>query len=202
MKAWLWIVFMVNLGLGVAWGEELPSKEAVLSRFIEAVGGHDALEGAEECKYWGVIDQYLSWQDPKQTITPFVAQSNSEGKVWYSENGNWSDLKPAEKYVPRLKLRWLMHPRFALVVEEFFPDLRVNRWEQREGRRFIVLIPAQLNADYYSLYFDAETGLLTYLGIYNELSDWKMAGGVLFPHVFHASRKGGHTIHRFEEARR
>jgi len=177
---------------------ELPTVTAVLDRFVSAVGGVEALGSLEERHYRGLIVQDLSWKDPTHEEKPFLAAADVDGLVRYAEIADWPDL-PAEDADLRSKLRWILHPRFALVVEEFFPELRVDRREVREGRDVVVLVPKDLKPEYYSLYFDEESGLLTHIGHHNWLQEWREVDGVLYPHKWVFGRKGGHTTYVWKE---
>jgi hypothetical protein len=194
------IVLLIALSAGPpARAEETPTAREVLDRFVDAVGGRAALEQLSIRHYRGTIVQDLSWKDPQHQETPFVAEADTEGRVRYAESASWLGLPEEDDGEPRRKLRWLMHPRFALVIEEFFPDLRVAGRAVREGRPVIVLAPAGLPHEHYALYFDEQTGLLRHMGYHNDVKDWRMVGGVLFPRQWVFGRKGGHTTYVFEE---
>ncbi len=192
------VLVTVLTAAAAATAGELPTVTAVLDRFVSAAGGTEALRSLEERHYRGTIIQDLSWKDPTREEKPFLAAADADGLVRYAEVADWSDL-PAEDADLRSKLRWILHPRFALVVEEFFPELRVDRREVREGRDVVVLVPKDLKPEYYSLYFDEESGLLTHIGYHNWLQDWREVDGVLYPHKWVCGRKGGHTTYVWEE---
>lgn len=178
---------------------DLPTTEEVLDRFAEAVGGRAALEVIDVRHYRGRIVQDLTWKDPQHEEVPFVAEADGAGRVRYTESAEWDDLPALDTGEPRRKLRWLMHPGFALVVEEFFPELEVVGHEVRAGREVVVLAPAELPFEHYALYFDVETGLLNHMGYHNDVEDWHRVDGVLLPHRLVFGRKGGHTTYIFEE---
>ena len=193
-------IFCTGLLLaGPAISGELPGVENVLGRFIEAVGGAEALNAIDERHYRGTIIQDLSRDDPQRTETPFIAAADVAGNVRYAETRDWSKLPVGDADELPSKLRWILHPRFALVVEDFFPGLSVERREVRDGRNVVVLVPRDLKPEYYSLYFDEETGLLNHVGYHNELEDWRELGGVLHPHRWVFGRKGGHTTYVWQE---
>jgi hypothetical protein len=188
------------MGVGPALGAaDLPDADAVLERFVDAVGGRATLEQLDARRFRGTIVQDLTWKDPQHTETPFIAETDGSGLVRYVESTSWADLPESDNGEPRRKLRWLMHPRFALVVEEFFPDLRVTGREVREGHEVIVLAPGELPYEHYALYFDEQTGLLRHVGYHNDVQDWKPVDGVLFPHRWVFGRKGGHTTYVFDQ---
>ena len=200
LRIWITLAVVSALGSGmVARAGELPDVREVLDRFVEAVGGRAVLEQAPVQHYQGTIVQDLSWKEPPYQETGFVAEADAEGRLRYAESSSWFHLPAGDDGEVRRKLRWIMHPRFALVVEEFFPDLQVRGREVRDGRPMIVLVPADLPAEHYALYFDERTGLLAHVGYHNDLEDWRLAEGVLFPRKWVFGRKGGHVTYVFEE---
>lgn len=180
--------------------EDPLTADEVLERFVEAVGGRAALEAIDVRHYRGRIVQDLSWKDPQHEEVPFVAEADAEGRLRYTESAEWANLPDLDTGEPRRKLRWLLHPRFALVVEEFFPDLEVRGREFRAGREVVVLASSELPFEHYALYFDLETGLLSHVGYHNDVEAWRLIdNGVLFPRRWVFGRKGGHTTYVFEE---
>lgn len=193
-------LLMCSLALApVASAEDLPAVSEVLERFVEAVGGRATLERIELRRCRGTIVQDLSWHDPPHSETPFVVEADAHGTVRYAESESWADLPADDDGALQRKLRWIVHPRFALVVETFFPGLRVTGREMRAGRSVIVLAPADLPYEHYALYFDEATGLLAHVGYHNDLQDWREVDGVRFPSRWVFGRKGGHTTYRFDE---
>lgn len=199
MKLSIALIFVLCFLAAPAGAEELPDARAVLDRFVEVVGSRAALERIETRHFRGTVIQDLAWKEPRHQERSFVAETHADGTVLYAESTERADLPALDTGEPGRKLRWLMHPRFALVVEDFFPDLRTVRREIREGRPVIVLQPASLPREHYSLYFDEFTGLLSHIGFYIDPLDWQETGGVLFPSRVVFGRKGGHTTWVFEE---
>jgi len=200
----LWIL-VAALGLAAmpaaaqdAATEPLPTVDQVLARFVDAVGGRDALAAQGARHYSGTIVQDLTWTDPQHQETPFVADADSAGAVRWAESRAWSDLAAVAAEQPQDKIRWLLHPQNALRVEEFFPELSVTGREVRDGRTVVVLAPRALDYAYNALYFDEETGLLSHVGYHNDLQDLQPRDGVLFPQRWVFGRKGGHTIYVFD----
>lgn len=177
---------------------DLPSKSEVIQRFVEAVGGRDALERIEARHFRGTIVEDLTWKDPRRSETPFVAEADSSGRVLYAETSDWTELPTVDSGEPRRDLRWLMHPQFALVLEEFYPELKVSGRERRAGRNVIVLLPRGLPREHYALYFDEVTGLLNHVGYHKDLRDWTQTDGILLPRSLVCGRKGGHTTYLFQ----
>lgn len=179
--------------------EEWPSATGVLENFVAAVGGERALAARDSIRFTGIIVEEIEGREPSRTSTPFRAVGRADGSLRYAESETWSDLPAVDTGEPSKKLRWLMHPRFALVLPEFFPGLEVVRREARDGRPFVVMVPAVGKFAHDALYFEESSGLLQHLGYFIDLRDWRPEGGVLFPHEIVFSRKGGHTTYRFDK---
>ena len=199
MKKMIWAVMLVTAMAGQAAPQDLPDPEAVIQRFIEAVGGSQALEDRAGLGFEGVIIQDLTWTDPQHTETPFVAWAGLDGRVLYAEKANLEDLPGIDTGEPTGLLRFLMHPRFALMVQEFYPGLTQVTREVRDGRLVLVLGPGGENSWSHALYFDEGTGLLSHVGYHHDLQEWREAQGVLFPHAVVFGRKGGHTTYQFDK---
>ena len=101
--------------------DELPAVQDVLARFVEAVGGAQALEAVSERHYSGTIVQDLSWDDPRYSVKPFLAAADARGVVRYAEVADWSalleHLRPFRRAVA---LDWRGHGRSGLPAEEDF----------------------------------------------------------------------------------
>ena len=181
----------------------------VVDRFVEAVGGRAAVETLRTRVVLGRVIDDLSWKEPRRRITPLGAWSTAGGKLLIATLGRtgirreWTDGAHAwvqdgpsveRREDIRRKFGWLYDPRGFIRVEEHFPGLRLRGVEQRENRDVYALEPGdELDPLHYTLYFDVATGLLTGIGHYWVLDDWRDAGGVLFPHRIVCSRKGGST---------
>lgn len=192
-------ILALGAALGASAAEAPPTVQSVLDRFTAAVGGHPALEAIDVRHYRGTIIEDLSWKDPTHEETPFVAEADAAGRVRYAESEHWAELPDSNDTALGAKLHWLLHPHFAVCVEEFFPGLTISGREVRAGRNVVVLAPRDLDFAYYALYFDEETGLLNHVGYHNDLQDWRAENGVLFPHRWVFGRKGGHTTYVFAE---
>jgi hypothetical protein len=185
--------------LPAATGDGPVTAETVLARFVQVVGGRAALEARTLVHHRGTIVQDLTWKEPTHQEWSFRAEADTAGAVRYAETVGWADLPDTHCADLSSKLRWIMHPRFALVVAEFFPDLRYAGTELREGRFVQRLVPARLPPEHHALSFDEETGLLAHVGYHTDVLDWRAVDGVLVPHRWVCGRKGGHTTWVFAE---
>ncbi len=67
-----------------------------------------------------------------------------------------------------------------------------------EGRQ-VYAIESDRRQEYYTLYFDIESGLLTNIGYHWYIEQYRRVDGVLVPHRVVAGRKGGSVTHAFDE---
>lgn len=197
---------LLVLGAGYAFAdvpvaEDEVTVEGVLARFVAAVGGADALGMVTERYSRGTIVQDLTWTDPRHQEIPFVAYCDVDWNVRYAQKPDWAALSEVGDGGLQDKLCWLMHPCYALVVEDEFPDLELVDVSERDGRRVAVLCSADQKFAYHALYFDLETGLLSHIGYHNDVTDYRDVGGILYPHRVVFGRKGGHTTYAWEEIR-
>ena len=190
----------------------LPSLQEVLQRYIEAVGGSDAIAKLNT----RVIEGRLVTDLP--TRQPSVHESNGfwiyakapgkymviqksaygtrregyDGKICWSWAG--ADVALDAHYDRRFA--WLVDPQNALRMREYFPEMRVAGMATLDGR---LAYRVDIDDDRsHALYFDVETGLLVRLGYNRELRHYREIDGVLVPSSMTLSRKGGSSTYVFE----
>lgn len=187
----------------------------VIERFVEAVGGRAAVETLRTRVALGRVIDDLSWQEPRRQFSPLGAWSTAGGGLLITTLGRtgvrreWTDgeetwVREGDTVERRdeiwRKFRWLYDPRGFIHVDDFFPGLRVRGIERREDRDVYALEPGgDLDPLHYTLYFDVASGLLSGIGHYWILGDWRDAGGVLFPHKIVCGRKGGSTTFVYDQ---
>lgn len=193
---------------------ELPTVDQVLERYIEAVGGREAIEklNTRVCKLEATHD--LNWKDPKIQVIQIEAFAKDpylvlwkehkpsgirlegyDGKdFWHSERG---ETVVRDKPIP-LKHRFIFDPKGPLSIEYYFPNLSVLSIETVDDRKCYVLQPKELKEAHFTLYFDIETGLLIKIGHYWNMDDYREVDGVKVPFKITMSRKGGSSTYLFE----
>lgn len=199
---------------GPAISDSLPTAEQVIERYITAVGGREAIERLSTRLLIGRQTTDLEWTPPVYEVIPIAFYSrvpNSflmvehkadgticegfDGKATWVQDPDGINLNDQ----PRdLKLSWLLNPQNALRLSDYFPGLRVAARDYIGGTPVCVLDPVGLDRTYYSLYFDADTGLLVRIGYYTDLEDYREVDGVKFPFQVSASRQGGSTAYVFD----
>lgn len=199
-----------------ATSDSLPTAEQIIGRYVDAVGGRDAIGRLSTRVLVGRRITDLEWTPPVYEVVPIVTYSESSGcylMVEHKADGvrcegfdgstAWvqdpEGLRPDTPPVNRT-LSWLTDPHNALRLSDYFPALEMRAQEYIDGRLVYVVDPVGLDRTYYSLYFDVDTGLLIRIGYYTELQDYREVDGVLFPFRVSQSRKGGSTTFIFDLA--
>ncbi len=187
---------VLTLPLACAAEDTPPALEQVLERYIEAAGGRQALEGLESRIVTGRQIDDRPYRGPVETV-PFEAWSTGPDRWEMILHRPDGDLVEESDRSSRPKLAWLLNPRGPLMLEDHFPGLVMRDMKTVDGRLKFV-IESDLDPAHYSLTFDAETGLLTGIGYYWELSEYRNVDGVLVPFRITMGRKGGSTTWEFE----
>ena len=78
------------------------------------------------------------------------------------------------------------------MVSRYFPNLRLTGTWDYDGVQYYK-VENDLKFEYYTLYFEVETGMLTRIGYHWWLEDFRAVDGVLVPFTIVRGRKGGST---------
>ncbi len=187
--------------------------QAILERYVDAVGGRDALErlstrictGKEitdltsrqqpiyESHYFEAYAKIPASYRTEEWTDADVYQRGYDGQVgWIKDKCGARRDESAGKR----RLDWLLNPQNALRVEEYFPGLILEDTQHVRGLTVYVLKSPELHRP---LFFDTTTGLLIGFGDNWEIHDYRAVDGVLFPHRIILSRKGGSTTYEFDQ---
>jgi len=188
---------------------------SVLERYIEALGGREAIERIDTRRCRGRLVTDLPTDDPPVLETLEMEVYSALPNKWLLvgrdssgvlENGfdgevgwdrNLDRVKPDPR-MERAKLAFLVTPRGALRIGEYFHDMNLEGTVELDGRLCYAVSTDRKEA-HYNLYFDAGTGLLSRIGYYWILRDYREVDGVMFPFEIEVSRKGGSTTYFFDE---
>ena len=190
--------------------ETLSTLDWLLERYIQALGGRTAIEKLTTRVCTGKFVDDLSWADPPVQAHPLKAfakipdkwvttlhiskgteQNGFDGRVGWKQN---LDRIERNNRMSRSWLGYLLNPQGALRIQEYFPGMTLEKREMFGGRSVYVVKNQTPNM----LYFDAETGLLTRIGLAWELQDYREVDGVKFPFRIATSRKGGESYFGFD----
>jgi hypothetical protein len=190
-----------------------PTLQQILDRNVEALGSREAFARLETRTVRGRQVDDRPYAGPAVT-SRLEAAADSEGR-WaihlvtddevFSEgcdaDGCWV-RRPGEEAAAQertnAKLAYLLDPQGPLRLAEHFPNLRLTGTRIFEGVTYW-MVENDLKYEYYTLYFEVETGRLGRIGFHWWLEDFREVDGVLVPHTVVRGRKGGSTNLYFEE---
>lgn len=196
------------------WSKPPESADEVIERYIEAVGGQEAIEKLTTRTITGHLVDDLSWHEPQVESLAFEYQAGPgdrfvcrmtgrEGTTFEGFDGaeGWNldhdgNLKPNPD-AGRSKQAWFANPHHALRIREYFPNPRLAGTREIEGRTCYA-VRCDHRVEYFTLYFDAETYLLAAIGYHNWVEDYREVDGVLLPHRIVFGRKGGSSTFYFD----
>jgi len=191
----------------------IPTADEVLERYIEALGGRDALEKLTTRSVEGkqITDlmsrEWASYEKnwlrgyaciPKSFYVVYgaygVKQEDSfDGKVGWSKN---EGVVRENNELADDRLAWVINPQSPLHIDELWPNLEYVGSEQVRGMTVYVLDTPGMHRP---MFFDSATGLLVGFGHNFEVDDYREVDGVMVPHRVLTSRKGGSTVYQFDQ---
>jgi len=198
-----------DMGVG---RDTMPRVDQIIERYVEAVGGHAAIERLTTRLMTGqLVTDLPTWSPPVYEEASVEIRSAVSGgflETVRTEEGThldgydgvtpWSSGRDGAAVHDRLDTRFafLVDPQGALRMRLYFPDMTVRGSTELGGRRLYVvdIDDERTNA----LYFDTETGLLVRLGYNRELGDYREVDGVMVPFRVAHSRKGGSSTYVFD----
>jgi predicted O-methyltransferase YrrM len=188
--------------------------ERILSRYIEAVGGEQAVRELTTRICEGNYEIAPEGGDGDIQEYPFEAIGKSRKKWMVSlslpdgteQNGfdgqtGWvrdSDRIRIDDGMGRSNLAYLLDPQAVLHIREYFPDMALKSMEVIDGREAFIVEPALSRPASYTLYFDAETGLLNRIGDSWELLDYRAVDNVRLPYRIVIHHRGGTRTFAFD----
>jgi hypothetical protein len=202
----LTLILMLSAAVPASAGE-LPTLEQILDRYVDVMGGQEAIAQLETRT---IIGKQI---DDRPYKGPPV---ESKLEAWADTNGNWAMIlhgpegaqgdgcskgeswakKPGQPPEPNdyenTKLAFLFNPQGPLMISKYFPNPRVTGTWDYDGVLYYK-VENDLKFEYYTLYFEVETGMLTRIGYHWWLEGFRPVDGVLVPAKVVQGRKGGST---------
>ena len=185
--------------------DELPSIELLLKRYVEAVGGREAVLALRTRVASMHIVTDLEWDPPIYEVDTLSVYGTSLGEflvITRTPQGmmlegcdgdeEWKiDLAGSvfNFVAADARDRWMTDPQFPLKMRHYFPHMEVVGLDVWGGG--MVFVVETDGEELHRLGFDVDTGLLSRLGFHRELRDYEEVDGVLMPHCVVYGRKGG-----------
>jgi predicted O-methyltransferase YrrM/outer membrane lipoprotein-sorting protein len=195
--------------------ESLPTLESILKKYVEALGGKEAVGNIRSRRLAGELTHDYPGQEPPKVVLPAEVIAAGPGKwrlVLKTSGGiqqmgfdgaqGW--LQDADRVLidnrqARSKLAYLFNPRAALRLEDYFSELGVQGNVVTDGRAEYAVKAKDSAGNPLSLFFDSETGLLNRLGENIAIKGYRREAGVLHPVDVVVTRKGGTSTYRFDD---
>jgi photosynthetic reaction center cytochrome c subunit len=190
---------------------DLPTAEQILDKYLQAVGGADALRKIKSRIQKGSIDAggtkfpievYSEAPDKRISITHPQGGSSVtafNGEVgWLSIRNGFHVMTAPEREAARIDAELYLPAR----IREMYKEFRVRPGEEVDGRATYLVMAKDANRPSLQLYFDKESGLLlrqtrfaeTPLGrnpTQIDYADYKETDGVKIPYQWTLARPNG-----------
>ncbi len=201
---------LADMGVG---RDTMPTVDQILERYIDAIGGRDAIERLTTRVMTGRLITDLPSESPPvyEEAEVEIRAATSHGyvsimrtadeTVWdgYDGQKKWSRNQAGVRIHDRADVRyaWLRDPRGALRLWEYFPGMTLRGSAVVDGRRVYVVDVDDVRL--HAFYFDVESGLLVRTGYNREVGDYREVDGVMVPFRVAESRQGGSSTYVFDE---
>jgi len=190
------IPFLILTVASSAIAGDLPTLEQILDRYVEALGGCENLANLSTRSITGKqIDDRPHKGEP--VTTPLEAWADNTGIFSMVLHEAEGDRRTGSDDDHNAKLAFIFNPQGPLMVAKHFPNPHVTGTWDYDGKLYYK-VENDLKFEYYTLYFEVETGMLTRIGYHWWLEDFREVDGVLVPFTVVRGRKGGSTNLYFE----
>lgn len=195
--------------------EALPTLDSILQRYIEALGGKEAIENIHSRNLMGELTHDYPGENPPRTVLPAEAIAAATDKwrlilktsagvqqMGFDGERGWTqdaDRILIDSRQARSRLAFLFHPGAPLRLKDYFSQLSLQGEVVREGRREYAVKAIGASGTPETLFFDAETGLLNRLGENIVVKSYRRMQGVLHPVHIAIARRGGTSTYRFTD---
>lgn len=195
--------------------DSLPPLESILRKYVDALGGKEAIQKIRARKLTGELTHENAGQDPPKTVLPAevvaaapdkwrlvlrtaagVQQLGFDGAFGWSQD---ADRVLIDNRQARSKMAYLFNPLGALRLEDYFSQLSLQGEVVSDGREEYAVLAKGPAGTPETLYFDAETGLLNRLSGNIAIKGYRREAGVLHPVSVVVAREGGTSTYRFDE---
>jgi len=183
------VILLIPGALPAAADEILPTLEQVFERYVEAMGGREAIAKLTTRTITGKqIDDRPYMGPPEETKL----------EAWADTTGEWTMILHDPEGESRVgaqgntKLAFLLNPQGPLMISKYFPNPRMTGTWEYDGVMYYK-VENDLKFEYYTLYFEVDTGMLTRIGYHWYLDGFRPVDDVMVPAIIYQGRKGGST---------
>jgi caffeoyl-CoA O-methyltransferase len=191
-----------------------PTLESVLRRYVEALGGKDALARIKSRTLRGELIHDYPGQDPPRVALPAevigavpvrwrLALRTAGGVQQMGFDGHHGWLQNADRVLiddrqANSRLAYLFDPQGPLHLEDYFIPRALEGPVDRDGRTEYAVKAMNAGGGEEALVFDADTDLLLRIGESLTIESYRKEGGVLHPVHIELARRGGTSTYRFD----
>jgi len=191
----------------------LPTLDQILKKYVQALGGREAIENIHTRRSSGELTHDYPGQEPPKLVLPAEVIASDAGtwrlvlrtakgiqQMGFDGERGW--LQDADRILidnrqARSRLAYLFDPRAAVRLEDYFSRPALQGEAVSEGRAEYAVAVTGAGGNPETLYFDAETGLLDRLGENIAVKGYRREAGVLHPADIVVTRSGGTSTYRF-----
>ena len=170
---------------------EPPTLEQVLERYVEALGGREAIAKLQSRTIIGIQIDDRPYKGPP-VETPFEAWADTSTSWTLVYREGEGDIRENGDSNKNTKLAYIFNPQAPLMLDKYFPNPRLTGTWEYDGIHYYK-VENDLKFEHYTLYFEVMTGMLTRIGYHWSLEDYREVDGVLIPFTVAQGRKGGST---------
>ncbi len=202
-------------GLSGAGFESLPSIESVLSKYVDALGGKEAIKRIRTRRLGGELTHDFPSENPSKTVLPaeviaaapdkwrlILKTSGGVQQMGFDGERGWTqdaDRILIDSRQARSRLAYLFCPQASLRLEDYFYPLSVDERVNSESRAEYAVKTRDSGGNALTLYFDAQSGLLIRLGENISVKEYRREAGILHPVKIAVAWRGGISTYVFKE---
>jgi caffeoyl-CoA O-methyltransferase len=180
------------LGKSAAEFEEIPKLDRIVAEYIRAVGGREPYEKltTRACKGRYTISRDHSYSFEAYAVLPNkwnlsiqsgerIEKNAYDGAIGWKQD---ADRLERADHLSRSILGWWLNPRGPVLLDRYFPRLRLIKKDIREGKTVYVVESEDHSGGKHTLQFDADNSLLRRIDDNWILEDYRRIDGILFPY--------------------
>ena len=193
----------------------LPKVESILEKYVQALGGKDAIGKIRTRRLSGELTHDLPAQSPPQLVLPAEVIAAAPGKwrlilktasgvlqMGFDGERGWrqdADRVLIDNPHARSRLAYLFHPQAAIRLGDYFSGLSLQGEVVKDGRPEYAVQATGSGGTKLTLYFDVATGLLDRVGEDILVKEYRRDMGILHPVQIVIAREGGTSTYRFTD---